>query len=95
MTENTIAEASRRMAVDVADLAGSNTDLAVIVTEPGANAVTRPVEFTDASAGSLLVHVISSEAPPTTFATAFSCAKVPTINAAGAADMVTERTAGA
>lgn len=80
---------------DDADLLGSNTEVAVIVAEPGATAVTNPLALTDATAELLLLQVTASAAPPTTVAVAVSCDVVPTINAAGAAEIATDVTAGA
>jgi hypothetical protein len=54
------------MAGDTAFLELSKTDVAVIVTLPGATAVTRPVALTVANEASLLLHVTAVDAPPTT-----------------------------
>lgn len=95
LTEFTMAVASIRIFDDVAFLVASNTDVAVMDTDPGDTAVTSPVLLTVAIALLLLVHVTAVDAPPTAVTVAVSCDVVPTINAAGAADSTTDVTAGA
>ena len=61
---------------------------------PAATAVTSPDGLTVAAALFEVVQVRSVTAPPVTFTTAFSCAVVPAMRAAGGDVRVTERTAG-
>lgn len=93
VTELTIAVASTRIAA-VPLFVASNVDVAVMLTLPGATAVTSPVPLTVATPAALVLHVTAVDAPPTAVTFAANCAVVPTMMAACGLVTVTELTAG-
>jgi hypothetical protein len=72
----------------------SKVDVAVMLTLPGATAVTSPVPLTVATPAALVLHVTAVDAPPTAATFAVNCAMVPTMMAACGLVTVTEFTAG-
>jgi hypothetical protein len=93
VTERTSAVASTRM-VAAAVFDASKVEVAVMLTVPGATALTTPVALTVALAALLLLHVTVVGAPPTAVTVALSCEVVPTIRAGSGAVTVIALTAG-